>query len=114
MDDCVFCKIARGELPSKKVYEDENTLAFYDLTPQTPVHVLVISKHHTDSLTGEGELSDKELASVLRASAEVARLTGIEQSGYRVITNIGPDACQSVQHMHFHVMGGCPMTKQMA
>lgn len=113
MDDCVFCKIISGEIPSKKVYEDESTLAFYDLNPQTRVHVLVISKHHTKSLANENELSDQELAACLRTIAKVARLTGIEQSGYRVITNIGEDACQTVGHMHFHVLGGEKMGLKM-
>lgn len=114
MDDCIFCKIIKGEIPSKKVYEDEQTLAFYDLNPQTKVHVLVISKHHTKNLPENDQLTDSELAACLRTCAKVAKLTGIEQSGYRVITNTGKDACQSVGHMHFHVLGGEQMADRMA
>ena len=114
MDDCLFCKILKGEIPSRKVYEDEHTFAFWDIHPQTPVHVLVISKKHVKDILEAGELADHELAALLRASAKVAKLTGINESGFRVITNCGPDACQSVPHVHLHVLGGQKMPETMA
>ena len=114
MDDCIFCKIIRGEIPSRKVYEDEQTLAFYDLNPQAGVHVLVIGKKHVKSLAENAAYTDGELAACLRTCAIVAKELGIEKSGYRVVTNCGPDACQSVNHMHFHVLGGEQLAARMA
>ena len=106
MENCLFCKIIGGEIPSAKVYEDEMTYAFRDINPEAKVHVLVVSKKHVQSVSGAGELTDQELAACLRTCAKVAELEGIAQTGYRVITNCGPDACQTVPHMHFHVLGG--------
>lgn len=104
-DDCIFCKIAAGEIPSKKVFEDEHLVAFHDLAPQAPVHVLVIPKRHISSLddSGEGdtELLGKLLAGCRRAAAETGA-TG----AYRVVNNCGADAGQSVFHIHLHVLGG--------
>ncbi len=113
MDDCLFCKIVRGEIPSKKVYEDEHAYAFLDIHPQAPVHVLIVSKTHVKDLKEGVSLGDRELASLLRAAAEVAKLTGVEESGFRVITNCGRDACQSVPHLHLHVLGGRPLPENM-
>ena len=111
MDDCLFCKILKGEIPSKKVYEDDLTYAFHDIGPQAKVHVLVIPKKHVSGLSHEERLSDEELAACLRTCHTVAKLMNLEDSGYRVVTNNGPDACQSVAH--FHVIGGNPMSGQM-
>ena len=114
MEDCLFCKIIRGEIPSTKVYEDDMVLAFRDIQPQAPVHVLVIPKRHVASL-GEAEgLSDGALAACLRACARVARQEGLTEGGFRVISNCGRDACQTVPHLHFHVLGGRAMTERMA
>lgn len=114
MQDCLFCKIIAGEIPSKKVYEDEYTYAFHDISPQAPVHVLVISKKHIPSVAVHEQLSDTELAACLRTCAKVAKDLGIEKSGYRIINNCGDDARQSVHHMHYHVLGGAQLNERMA
>ena len=113
MENCLFCKIVNGEIPSGKVYENDSVYAFRDINPQAPVHVLVVPKKHVSSLSDVDQLSDAEIASCLRAIREIAaseKLTG----GFRVISNCGPDACQSVPHLHFHILGGCRMSEQMA
>ena len=106
MSDCLFCKIIAGEIPSKRVYENEFVYAFEDIAPCAPVHVLVVPKKHFASakeLTG----ADAEILSeIFKAINEVARLTGVSESGYRVVTNVGRDAGQTVLHLHFHVLGG--------
>ena len=110
--DCIFCKIPEGTIPSNKVYEDEFCLAFHDINPQTPVHVLVIPKTHigsTDEVNAENSIV---IAKIFEAIPTVARLAGIT-NGYRVITNCGEDACQTVKHLHFHVMGGRALPEQM-
>jgi len=113
MDDCLFCKIYKGEIPSQKVYEDEDTYAFLDISPQVKTHVLVICKAHTPDIAHHEELMDRQLAACLRACAKVARLMGLEEPGYRVVTNCGSHACQSVGHMHFHVLGGEQLSGRM-
>ena len=113
MNDCLFCRIMAGEIPSTKVYEDDFCYAFRDINPQAPVHVLVISKQHMGNLTEAAALPDAALAGILRAIPEIAAREGLG-NGYRVVSNCGPDACQSVQHLHFHLLGGRPMADQMA
>ena len=112
MDDCLFCRILKGEIPSAKVYEDENVYAFRDINPQAPVHVLVIPKKHMSSLNDVSGASDTELAACLRAIRTIAAQEKLE-SGYRVVSNCGKDACQSVSHLHFHILGGKQMSEQM-
>ena len=110
--DCIFCKIAEGTIPSNKVYEDELCLAFHDVNPQTPVHVLVIPKAHiasADEVSAENSRAVARIFEVIPAVAKAAGLT----NGYRVITNCGEDACQSVKHLHFHVMGGKKLPENM-
>jgi histidine triad (HIT) family protein len=114
MEDCLFCKIIAGEIPSQKIFEDEDTYAFCDIHPQTKAHALVVSKRHIPDLEHSAALSDHELAACLRACATVAQMLGLAQSGYRVVNNCGADACQSVQHLHFHVLGGQKMAERMA
>ncbi len=114
MENCLFCKIIAGEIPSQKVYEDELTYAFRDIHPMTPVHVLVVPKTHLASVDAVDEVSDEVLAACLRTCRLVARQEGVAESGYRVISNCGCDACQSVPHLHFHVLGGRPMREEMA
>lgn len=114
MQDCLFCKIIAGEIPSKKVYEDEYTYAFHDISPQAPVHVLVVSKKHIPDVAHSDALTDTELAACLRTCAKVAKELGIEEGGYRIANNCGENACQSVKHIHFHVLGGEKMTDRMA
>ena len=114
MSDCLFCKIAAGEIPSTKVYEDETTLAFRDIAPQAPVHVLVIPKKHVSGwYDAQGE-SDETLAHLMRVAAQVAKSEGIVESGFRVVSNCGDDAQQTVKHLHLHVLGGKKMDGRMA
>ena len=84
MTDCLFCKIIAGEIPSKKVYEDEDTYAFHDINPQAPTHVLVVSKKHTPDVAHNADLTDHELAACLRTCAKVAKALGLEEGGYRM------------------------------
>ena len=102
--DCLFCKIAAGEIPSEKVYEDERVLAFYDIDPKAPVHFLVIPKVHIASASEITAQNSGEVAYIFEIIAKLAKELGME-SGYRVVTNVGEDAGQSVKHMHFHVLG---------
>ena len=114
MDDCLFCKIAAGVIPSGKVYEDEDVLVFRDIAPQAPVHVLVIPKKHVSGwYDAQGE-DDALLAKLVRTAAAVAKMEGVVESGFRVVSNCGPDAQQSVRHLHLHVLGGREMDGQMA
>ena len=114
MQDCLFCKIIAGEIPSKKIYEDENTFAFYDINPQAPTHALVVCKKHVRDLSNGAELTDEELAACLRTCAKVAGMLGLAEGGYRVVNNCGDHACQTVKHLHFHVMGGEKLSERMA
>lgn len=113
MTDCIFCKIARGEIPSDKVYEDQHVLAFRDINPQAPKHVVVIPKRHVANLNELEQLPPEEQLALLRACAEAARLEGIRESGYRIVSNCGDDACQSVHHLHIHVLGGGKLSDRM-
>src|SRR3954470_19658740 len=102
--DCLFCRIIRGEIPAKKVYEDDHTFAFEDIDPKAPTHVLVIPKKHVVGLK-EATAEDAELVGRCHlAAAQIAKQRGIE-TGYRTVLNVGPDAGQSVFHMHVHLMG---------
>lgn len=103
--DCLFCKIIAGQVPAKKVYEDEHTLAFEDLDPKAPTHVLIIPRRHLAGLA-EAQASDAETIGRLHlAAAHIARERGLE-SGYRTVLNVGPDAGQRVFHLHLHLLGG--------
>ncbi len=110
--DCIFCKIAMGEIPSNKVYEDDLCLAFHDINPQAPVHVLVIPKTHIASADEIGADNSAAVAHIFEVIPTVAKKAGIT-NGYRVITNCGEDACQTVKHLHFHVMGGKRLPENM-
>ncbi len=103
--DCIFCKIAAGEIPSSKIYEDGDVLAFRDIHPQAPVHVLIISKTHIESVDKLDDTNIAAVSKVLAAIPAIARAAGLV-NGYRVITNVGEDGCQSVLHLHFHLLGG--------
>jgi histidine triad (HIT) family protein len=111
VDDCIFCMIARGDIPAGIVYEDETVVAFNDLHPQAPVHVLVIPRAHYSGL-GDG-VEPGVLASLLGAAPLVAEAAGVADSGYRTIVNTGPDAGQTVAHLHLHVIGGASMSEGM-
>ncbi len=108
MSDCLFCKIAAGDIPSKKVYEDDVCYAFYDIEPQAPPHFLVIPKAHNQSVS---QVDDKHAAVVGHIFAVIAKVTKeLGLTSYRVVSNIGAQAGQSVAHLHFHVLGGRDMT----
>ena len=113
MDNCVFCGIVGGVIPSKKVYEDDQILAFYDLEPQAPVHVLVVPKQHIACADEINETNSDVVAHIFEKIPEITKSLGLK-NGYRVITNCGEHACQSVKHLHFHVLGGAQMAGQMA
>lgn len=106
MNDCLFCKIVAGEIPSQKVYETETVLAIRDINPQAPVHVLLLPKKHIEGLN-EAQESDKELlAELMLAIPKVAKAEGIKDKGYRVILNNGKNAGQLIPHFHIHLLGG--------
>ena len=110
--DCIFCKIIAGDIPSAKVYEDDSVYAFRDIQPQAPVHVLVVPKTHVasaDEITAENA---DLVAKIFAAIPKIAKAEGLT-NGYRVITNCGEDACQSVKHLHFHLMGGRQLPENM-
>ncbi len=113
MSDCLFCKICAGEIPSAKVYEDELVYAFRDIAPQAPTHILVIPKAHipsVDAVTAENSAVVAHIFEVIPAIAAAENLTG----GYRVVSNCGADAGQTVPHLHFHILGGETLNTQMA
>ena len=103
MENCIFCKIIKGDIPSSKVYEDESVFAFRDINPQAPVHVLIVPKKHAANVL---ELCEE-------VAGEIATTLGVSESGFRIMTNCGPDACQSVQHLHYHLLGGTQMSEKM-
>ena len=106
MDDCIFCKIVRGEIPSSRVAENDRAIGFDDISPKAPVHTLVIPKEHISALHDASETDRETLADCLLLCNEVARIKGIAESGYRVMTSDGSDGGQEVLHLHFHVLGG--------
>ena len=109
---CLFCKIVSGEIPSSKVYEDEICYAFLDINPQAPTHVLVVPKEHiasVDEINGE---NSKTVAHIFEIIPRIAKERGLAD-GYRVITNVGENGCQSVKHLHFHIVGGKKLSEAM-
>jgi histidine triad (HIT) family protein len=111
--DCVFCRIARDEIPATVVARADGFLAFEDAAPKAPVHLLVIPERHVPSIAGVDGLSKAERVAMLPFVAAVASAAGLDESGYRVTTNHGPDARQSVFHLHWHVMGGAALSERM-
>ena len=112
--DCLFCKIAAGEIPSAKVYEDETVYAFRDINPQAPVHVVVIPKKHVASSADEITAANSAtIPAPFEAVPKIAKAAGLT-NGYRIVNNCGADACQSVQHIHFHILGGKQLADLMA
>ena len=110
--DCLFCAIANGDIPSAKVYEDNDILAFRDINPQAPVHVLVIPKAHIPSVDGVNAENSAVVAKIFEVIPKIAVSEGLT-TGYRVISNCGADACQSVKHLHFHILGGAQLSDKM-
>ncbi len=111
--DCLFCKIIAGDIPSSKVYEDENVYAFRDIAPQAPVHILVIPKTHIASVDEINSQNCDLVAKIFAVIPKIAETEGLSD-GYRVVSNIGENGCQSVKHMHFHILGGKKLTETMA
>ena len=107
--ECLFCSIVAGDIPSEKVYEDETAYAFKDINPMMPVHILIIPKEHYASLSDD--VPEDVLGHLMAVAAQVAADAGVEESGYRVMINTGDDACQTVHHLHVHVLGGAPMNE---
>ena len=106
--DCLFCRIAAGEIPSKRVYEDDAVIVFEDINPRAPTHVLAIPRRHLDSVADLTDADGDLLAALFSALRHVAEEAGLK--GYRIISNVGPESGQSVFHLHFHLLGGRPMT----
>ena len=110
--DCLFCSIIKGDIPSSKVWDDEFCYAFLDINPQAPVHCLVVPKIHIASVDEVKEENAQVIAHIFKVIPEIAKKLGAT-NGYRVITNVGEDGCQSVKHLHFHILGGKKLTENM-
>ena len=113
MSNCLFCKIITGDIPSTKVYEDETVLAFRDIAPQAPTHILVIPKTHIGSVADVSAENSAVVAHIFEVIAAIAKAEGLE-NGYRVVSNCGEDAGQTVHHLHFHILGGQKLAVEMA
>ena len=113
MSDCLFCKIIAGDIPSTKVYEDDAILAFRDINPQAPTHILVIPKTHIASVAEVTGDNSGVVAHIFEVIPQIARSEGLE-NGFRVVSNCGPDAGQTVNHLHFHILGGKQLALEMA
>ena len=113
MENCLFCKIVRGEIPSTKVYEDELVLAFRDIAPMAPTHILVIPKTHIGSVAEVSAENSGVVAHIFEVIPQIAKAEGLT-NGYRVVSNCGADAGQTVHHLHFHILGGRQLTLEMA
>ena len=113
MSNCLFCRIIAGEIPSTKVYEDEVVYAFRDIAPQAPTHILVVPKAHIADCNGITEENCHVAAHIFRVIPQIAKAEGLD-NGYRVVSNCGDDGCQSVHHLHFHILGGKKLSEHMA
>ena len=113
MSDCLFCKIIAGDIPSTKVYEDDKILAFRDIAPQAPCHVLVVPKAHIEDVNGITAENSAVVAHIFEVIPQIARAEGLV-NGFRVVSNCGADAGQTVQHLHFHILGGKQLALEMA
>ena len=111
--NCLFCKIIAGDIPSNKVYEDEKILAFRDIAPQAPTHILVVPKAHIADCNGITAENAEVVAHIFSVIPQIAKAEGLE-NGYRVVSNCGPDAGQTVLHLHFHILGGKQLSLEMA
>ena len=111
--DCIFCKIVNGDIPSSKVYEDEVCYAFRDINPQAPTHILVVPKTHIASVDEINEDNADVVAHIFKTIPKIAGAEGLK-NGYRIVSNIGEYGCQSVKHLHFHILGGKKLSDSMA
>jgi histidine triad (HIT) family protein len=112
-DDCLFCRIAAGEVPATIVAREDGFLAFEDVAPKAPVHLLVIPERHIPSFAGIAAMPEGERAAMLAFIAATAGAAGLDDSGYRVTTNHGPDSRQSIHHLHWHILGGARLSERM-
>jgi histidine triad (HIT) family protein len=103
---CLFCRLAAGEIPSTQLHADEDVIAFRDIAPKAPVHVVLIPRRHIGSAADLGDADGSLLGRIFAVAAQVARSEGLDERGYRIVTNIGADGGQSVAHLHFHLLGG--------
>ena len=110
---CLFCKIINGEIPSNKAYEDDRILAFHDIAPQAPTHILVIPKLHVEGVDCVTPENVMEVACIFEKIPQIAATAGLE-NGYRIVSNVGKDGCQSVRHLHFHILGGKQLSDKMS
>ncbi len=113
VQDCLFCKIVAGEIPSEQVYADDLVIAFHDISPQAPTHILVIPRKHISDMNEASAEDQVLLGHMMLRAAEIADEAGLAESGYRLALNTGPDARQSVFHIHLHILGGRRLTGQM-
>ena len=113
MEDCLFCKIIKGEIPCNKVYEDEEIFAFHDINPAAPIHILVIPKKHITSLAYLKEEDEKIVGRIYTVINEIAQKNGFKEDGYRVIVNCGKNGGQEVMHLHFHLLAGKPLGEKI-
>ena len=113
MENCLFCKIVKGDIPSTKVYEDDLVYAFRDIAPQAPTHILVIPKAHIGSVAEITAENSSVVARIFEVIPQIAAAEGLEK-GFRVVSNCGEHGCQSVKHLHFHILGGAQLAEKMA
>lgn len=113
MDNCLFCKIIKGEIPSEKVYEDEEILAFKDINPAAPVHILVIPKKHIDSISKMEKEDEALIGKIYTVINKIAEEQGVKEDGFRVIVNCGKDGGQEVMHLHFHLLAGTKLGEKI-
>lgn len=113
MDNCIFCKIIKGEIPSTKFYEDDDVLAFRDINPQMPVHIIVIPKKHIKSIAELHEDDELLVGKIFTAINKITHSLNIAEEGFRVISNCGENAGQTVEHLHFHILGGEKMSEKI-
>jgi histidine triad (HIT) family protein len=106
MEECIFCKIVKGEIPCEKVYEDDKVLSFKDINPGAPEHILIIPKKHISSLNEINEDDSMLIAHIFVVAKEIVKKLGIDEAGYRVVSNCGENGGQTVPHIHFHILGG--------
>lgn len=112
MQNCIFCKIIRGDIPSHKVFEDDKICAFLDINPQAPVHIVVIPKEHIESMDSIDTSNSVFVSYIFEKIPQIAKSAELS-GGYRVISNCGPDACQMVKHLHFHILGGKQLSERL-
>lgn len=113
MEDCIFCKIIKGEIPSSKVYEDEDIIAFKDIQPEAPIHILLVPKKHIKSLNEIEEKDEQLISKIFYTIKNIAKEQGFAEEGYRVINNCGDNGGQTVPHLHFHILAGKKLGEKM-